>query len=504
MQEVAVRSPMNPRDAVPYISGQYLPYSTQNDRGLRFAGVGGDHSAMIQAKQSAYRTKLCRYDQAGYCRSGATCPFKHYPGGDLRASVTESNRKTSTDDTSRSPTSPRVRPSISIPAMPYPVYPPYLSSPAWLSSVGHNASTAPSNSSVASQVHHVSARVPVPASFGGNTFDPNSQLYSSSCESPSSLDELVTPLEDIHFSEPSIRRQTYSIMTPSSTSALYGPMTSPTSGYPGLPSHYVDRFGVPSPKSGGHTRRSSSQSSRKLAASYKTKPCKFWRQDGSCPNGQACSFIHDEQIPSRDRSQSSEDSAEIGSPSSAHSSQFPSDLPAKPLSVIEEKKKHGFYPISWRVIGGGVMMSGKREPCRSYAAGHCEKGDDCPFAHDSESDSDASAPGLDLEDGYYDGRLPYMPHVEGMPPKHRINSKPQDVRAISITIPAASNFFPASEASNFASPTALPGASNDKKCGKGSARSSASHRRTRSMSIPPTPGSPRIGTLFPAESPGGL
>ena len=72
--------------------------------------------------------------------------------------------------------------------------------------------------------------------------------------------------------------------------------------------------------------------------------------------------IHDEDLPGSliAASQSSEDSTEIGSPSSAHSSQLPSDLPAKPLSVIEEKKKHGFYPISWRVIGGGVMVSGKR------------------------------------------------------------------------------------------------------------------------------------------------
>jgi hypothetical protein len=114
-------------------------------------------------------------------------------------------------------------------------------------------------------------------------------------------------------------------------------------------------------------------------------------------------------MPGKARSQSSDDSTEIGSPSSAHSSQLPSDLPAKPLSVIEEKKKHGFYPISWRVIGGGVMMSGKRmfyglwiippfhlcyagEFCHSYAAGYCDKGDDCPFAHDSESDDDGKAP----------------------------------------------------------------------------------------------------------------
>lgn len=55
---------------------------------------------------------------------------------------------------------------------------------------------------------------------------------------------------------------------------------------------------------------------------------------------------------------SDDDSAEVASVSS----QPPYDLPAKPLSAIEEQKKRGFYPISWRVIGGGVMMSGKREP----------------------------------------------------------------------------------------------------------------------------------------------
>jgi hypothetical protein len=70
--------------------------------------------------------------------------------------------------------------------------------------------------------------------------------------------------------------------------------------------------------------------------------------------------IHDEDTPGRASSQSSDDSTEIGSPSSTHSSQLPYDLPIKPLSAMDEKKKHGFYPISWRVIGGGVMMSGKR------------------------------------------------------------------------------------------------------------------------------------------------
>lgn len=68
--------------------------------------------------------------------------------------------------------------------------------------------------------------------------------------------------------------------------------------------------------------------------------------------------IHDEDIAHAAAYQSSDDdSAEVAS----IGSQPPYDLPAKPLSATEEKKKRGFYPINWRVIGGGVMMSGKRE-----------------------------------------------------------------------------------------------------------------------------------------------
>ncbi|KAG6860216.1 hypothetical protein C0995_014026 [Termitomyces sp. Mi166 len=34
----------------------------------------------------------------------------------------------------------------------------------------------------------------------------------------------------------------------------------------------------------------------------------------------------------------------------------PATLPSKPLTVAEENKKRNFFPISWRVIGGGVLM----------------------------------------------------------------------------------------------------------------------------------------------------
>jgi hypothetical protein len=173
-----------------------------------------------------------------------------------------------------------VRPSISIP---YPVYPAYLSSPAW-SPVGHNASSAPSSSPVAPQPRSNPGRVPlslVPTPFSGNPFDPNSHFRSPSSESAGSLfDELVTPLEDLRLSESFTHRPSYPLTPPSSAPGIYLPIASPTSAYPGLPGHYVDRFGVPSPRPGGlshHTRRSSSQSSRKLAASYKS----MWLLNGA-------------------------------------------------------------------------------------------------------------------------------------------------------------------------------------------------------------------------------
>jgi hypothetical protein len=74
------------------------------------------------------------------------------------------------------------------------------------------------------------------------------------------------------------------------------------------------------------------------------------------------------------------------------------ELPPKPVSVNEENRKKGYFPISWRVIGGGVTLGGKRmricrfhqsfsdidlgPTCPSYIDGHCKEGDDCKLSHD--------------------------------------------------------------------------------------------------------------------------
>lgn len=40
------------------------------------------------------------------------------------------------------------------------------------------------------------------------------------------------------------------------------------------------------------------------------------------------------------------------------------ELPPKPISATEESKMRGYFPISWRVIGGGVLMG---DPTSSFS-----------------------------------------------------------------------------------------------------------------------------------------
>ncbi|KAI0270011.1 hypothetical protein BC834DRAFT_583473 [Gloeopeniophorella convolvens] len=133
----------------------------------------------------------------------------------------------------------------------------------------------------------------------------------------------------------------------------------------------VRELGTPRPES-----RKSGMSGRKLKA-FKTKPCKFFKKDGRCPQGGLCTFIHD---PTSVRSPITPSSY---SPSPSNSSGFPPTLPQRPLSKEDEERARNIYPITWRVIGGGVMMGG-RKVCKRFLDGDCLEGDDCPYVHPEE------------------------------------------------------------------------------------------------------------------------
>jgi len=97
---------------------------------------------------------------------------------------------------------------------------------------------------------------------------------------------------------------------------------------------------VNSPISPVHPPRLRSRSnSRYKTSNYKTKVCKYFSIHGNCPNGNECTFIHEEPLPT-----------------TTQILRAPPGLPPKPTSQQEENRKRNYFPVSWRVIGGGVLI----------------------------------------------------------------------------------------------------------------------------------------------------
>ncbi|KAI0786229.1 hypothetical protein C8Q75DRAFT_286865 [Abortiporus biennis] len=115
---------------------------------------------------------------------------------------------------------------------------------------------------------------------------------------------------------------------------------------------------------------------------FRTKPCKFFMTNGDCVKGNKCNFIHDRSVLATIPSSPTttvmpSDTSEIQAPRKTRSVS-PKESNAK---RTEHNGKREFYPITWRVIGGGVKMSGEREVCRDFIMGRCLEGDDCKYAH---------------------------------------------------------------------------------------------------------------------------
>jgi hypothetical protein len=104
--------------------------------------------------------------------------------------------------------------------------------------------------------------------------------------------------------------------------------------------------------------RGSKSSLKQKALKYKTKPCKFFNTEKGCPNLDACTFLHDEQISG---------------------SQPLSALKVPASAVLNEGPRKNFVPIPWRVIGGGVLVGVKKdEP--SDEKSNFDSGSDFPYS----------------------------------------------------------------------------------------------------------------------------
>ncbi|OBZ71508.1 hypothetical protein A0H81_08721 [Grifola frondosa] len=174
---------------------------------------------------------------------------------------------------------------------------------------------------------------------------------------------------------------------------------------------------------------------------YKTKPCRFYNNGGYCVKGDRCNFIHDATM----KSMSPKD---IGSPKSFSDSDSEyilettgsqeetprrpiHDLPSKPVSETESNKKRNFFPITWRVVGGGVMMGGAREICADFMSGHCAEGDECRYAHPDSYDAVPCLTSTDL----YSPTSPPMPNTPYYPFYGNISPVSATVSNPYITVP---------------------------------------------------------------------
>ncbi|KAI0632314.1 hypothetical protein C8Q77DRAFT_1158953 [Trametes polyzona] len=132
---------------------------------------------------------------------------------------------------------------------------------------------------------------------------------------------------------------------------------------------------------------------------FRTKPCRFFAEPAGCIKGDRCNFIHElptdgslpsglpasTEIMSEGEVESAADSSVQGelSPSTIATSEAPSCT-----SAVADEPKRNFYPVTWRVVGGGVTLGGKREMCQNYLAGRCREGSDCRYAHPDPNDDE--------------------------------------------------------------------------------------------------------------------
>ncbi|KAJ7145254.1 hypothetical protein C8R46DRAFT_556444 [Mycena filopes] len=448
-----------------YFQTGSCPHAAQED--CDFAHVFSDQSAV-----SLPPPKQCRYYLQGNCTNGIWCQYRHgdsSPGSDdvsLLKDYQNVNHLSSREYGARPPpVQVRPAPGVIPPAVyiPSPTYftgaytgctvwayphdvrspldftpPPHLLSSAAILSPAASIesiddSTPSSSSSPTSSVSDDAPVLPPTADSSKYYSGLSSALGSNESRGPG-IGAYLGPGYGEHFINvnPYSPPPTLSVVTSPYGAAPFYDIFSPKSQPPSAGFYPTEAF-PQSPQS---------PINRQKLASYKTKPCRYFKPGSVCPNGLACTFIHAD--PGR------LDAA----PSPASVKQLPQGLPSRPLSTKEENSRKGYFPISWRVIGGGVLLSGM-------------KSDSADDQSDTSADSDS---------------------LDGMFSR---------VLEIKIPSPASASMidFPSSESSTDTEEDSMT-----------PTRGSQTHTRQRASSIPSTPMTTHIDhlRLFSAESPGGL
>ncbi|KAF8843355.1 hypothetical protein BDN67DRAFT_190530 [Paxillus ammoniavirescens] len=328
--------------------------------------TGTENASSLTALVPKDNATACRYHQAGHCRRGPTCPFAH------------------SSTTGRTPQGHFIYQGEQL----YSYAPP----------PEHTLMYHLPNS----QVHPVFLWQPYPPPFSPS-FDPWHRFgqsldtdYPDDISDPSSSEsssnfgrEARMALDTVHLRGGDLPNVRGMVGPRGDRGAVQSPAFASYTAHPGLKVEnsvtrgravslgqyfdhgstvvYAPPFFMPCQDDSG-----------KKPLAYKTKLCRFYAASGKCTSGDKCTFIHDagsnratseDSLPETDR-------------------QADAKLPPKPVNKYDDYKTRDFYPITWRVIGGGVMMGGERQVCPAFVAGNCKYGDDCKLAHETELEAD--------------------------------------------------------------------------------------------------------------------
>ncbi|KAJ6530380.1 hypothetical protein DFH09DRAFT_1370754 [Mycena vulgaris] len=432
-----------------YFQTGRCPHAAQED--CDFAHVYSDQPSLHAPKQ-------CRYYLQGICTNGIWCQYRHGESEDTSLVEDNRNENPGRREFEASPNTLQMRVGVVPPA----VYIPgtfngmYVSSPS--------APWSPYTDGF-----HSPLEFAAPAHFFAPSLSqvvsPASSFDSIDCATPSSSPTSSVSDEGVPLSadDPSGTHYSYFNTEPQAAylSSPYAedhfPRYSSRVPLSVMPTTYgltplYDIFSPKAPPSGGFYASAGfppqpepprTPINRTKLINYRTKPCRYFKPGSVCPSGDACTFIHADP----------ETISESPSPSPSPV-KLQHELPSKPLSAKEENTRKGYFPISWRVIGGGVLMGGA-------------KGD-----HALSDDADS-----ELSEDSFDGRADPVSRVLEL--------------EIPASAPPSAVDFPSTDADmdeiDSMTPTGLP-------------------VRARASSIPSTPMTTHVDVfrLFSAESPGGL
>lgn len=343
-----------------------------------FGSDAEKQSLYIPAKENKVHIQsspVCRYYPAGRCRRGSACRFGHLQPQSVSQEYARPNEHVVHTRRCRYNAGHCQRGSAC-----HFVYSPPESVPQeYVYPNAHEVYTRPPHKGWDQDVGHSHGYT----SYARYTTDPHIAPYGfdaryafdnfsdvSSSDSTSSDPGLSAAFRSMTIEEPvnsayfpSAFSPSSSLQYPNNTGTRYSDVS-----YPGYYRGYTPtgfKFRTATPKN--------AEQGKEERSLYRTKPCKFFSTRKTCSEGNKCRFIHDVEKSKWARKADSQTDGTA-----------PSQLPSTPRSLQEELKARDYYPITWRVIGGGVMMGGYRLPCKAFAAGYCPDGNDCRLAHETE------------------------------------------------------------------------------------------------------------------------